>query len=169
MLDDQLQVLTSSALCHLFSQQKLVPITASELLVRVIAFKPPKGLITTAQQPRFKLTDLARFESILESLANTWDGGDLSLIRDNGELTIVDVTLTCQTGPTDSSNSRKRKRVIDEEADSAVGEDNADDTSIEDSPKAWSTLANLGKEQRNIYAMIQKSTAKGKLLAEQVC
>lgn len=156
----------SAALQSLFTQKKLVPISASDLLHQVIAFKPPKDLIPN-KSARFRLTDFARFEAVLEKLASSWDRGKLSVIRDSGELIVVDVVLN--PSPSDGlAHSRKRKRVVDEEADSAAGHDSdVDDSFLDEIPKSWSALATLGKEQREIYAMMQKSTAKGRLLAEQ--
>ena len=66
------------------------------------------------------------------------------------------------------SNLRKRKRIIDEDADSAAGDD---DTSLEEEDAiaaSSSTLANLNAEMREVYTILQTSTAKGRLLAEQV-
>lgn len=66
--------------------------------------------------------------------------------------------------------SRKRKRVVDEDADSAAGNDN-DEEEEEDigvGGSQSSTLANLTNQLREVYAILQKSTAKGRLLAEQV-
>jgi mRNA (2'-O-methyladenosine-N6-)-methyltransferase len=73
-------------------------------------------------------------------------------------------TLGLQAG------SRKRKRVVDEDADSAAGND--DDEEEEDiglGGSQSSTLGNLTNQLREVYAILKKSTAKGRLLAEQVC
>jgi mRNA (2'-O-methyladenosine-N6-)-methyltransferase len=63
----------------------------------------------------------------------------------------------------------KRKRVRDEDADSAAGSgDEVDDAYEEEVQKPCTTLANLSKELKEVYAFLQRSTAKGRLLAEQV-
>jgi mRNA (2'-O-methyladenosine-N6-)-methyltransferase len=69
----------------------------------------------------------------------------------------------------DILNLRKRKRVIDEDADSAAGDDEAED-SFEDVPGSQraTTLGSLSKELRDVYSLLQKGTAKGRLLAERV-
>jgi len=181
MFDDELKVVTAITLYSLFSSGKVsTPTPSLELLTRVIASKPPTSLVQTSSPvPRFRLTDISRFEAILEDLSKTWDYGTLSLSRENGELIVMDVALDAAAlgfaGPTDLGlgqgfNSRKRKRVVDEEADSAAGDDDAEDPSFEDftASRASSTLGRLGKELREVYAILQKSTAKGRLLAEQV-
>lgn len=172
MSNEALKVVAASALYNIFSSGKAsAPITSTQLLIRVITTKSPPGLLpNTSTAPRFRLTDLSRFESILESFSPTWEHGTLSLSRENGELTVMDVSLlsssAAQSALGESLNPRKRKRVVDEEADSAAGDDDAEDTSF-DSP-APTTLGSLSKELREVYALMQKGTAKGRLLAEQV-
>ncbi|KAJ7667760.1 MT-A70-domain-containing protein [Mycena polygramma] len=171
MSTDALKVVAASALYSLFSSGKAsAPITSSQLLIRVITTKSPPGLLpNTSTAPRFRLTDLSRFESILESFSPTWEHGTLSLSRENGELTVMDVSLephgAAQSALGESLNPRKRKRVVDEEADSAAGDDDAEDLSFE--TPAPTTLGSLSKELREVYALMQKGTAKGRLLAEQ--
>ncbi|KAJ7499166.1 MT-A70-domain-containing protein [Mycena latifolia] len=166
--DAALRVVAASALFTLFSSGKAsAPITSTQLLIRVITTKTPAGLLpNSSASPRFRLTDLRRFESILESFSPTWEHGTLSLSRENGELTVMDVSLAPSGAAVgESLNPRKRKRVVDEEADSAAGDDDADDPTL-DSP-ASTALGSLSKELREVYAIMQKGTAKGRLLAEQ--
>jgi mRNA (2'-O-methyladenosine-N6-)-methyltransferase len=172
MSSDALRVVAASALYTLFSSGRAsAPITSTQLLIRVITTKTPPGLLpNTSTAPRFRLTDLRRFESILDSFSPTWEHGTLSLSRESGELVVMDVSLapsSAQLALGENLNPRKRKRVVDEEADSAAGDDDAEDPSFE-SPVA-TTLGSLSKELREVYAIIQKGTAKGRLLAEQVC
>ncbi|KAJ7904270.1 MT-A70-domain-containing protein [Mycena olivaceomarginata] len=170
MSTDALKVVAASALHSLFSSGKAsAPITSTQLLIRVIATKTPPGLLpNTSTAPRFRLTDLSRFESILESFSPIWEHGTLSLSRENGELTVMDVSLAPSGVPRtalgESLNPRKRKRVVDEEADSAAGDDDVEDISFE---SVSTTLGSLSKEVREAYAIMQKGTAKGRLLAEQ--
>ncbi|KAJ7638541.1 MT-A70-domain-containing protein [Roridomyces roridus] len=152
---DELKAVASAALRSLFLSGKVsAPITASQLLIRAIPL---------STGPRFRLTDLSRFESILESFAASWEHGTLSVSRGNGELTVMDVTFN-NSGVLlgQSLHPRKRKRVVDEEADSADGD--AEETTLE--PQA-TTLGSLSKELREVYAIMQTGTAKGRLLAEQ--
>ncbi|KAK0490640.1 MT-A70-domain-containing protein [Armillaria novae-zelandiae] len=160
MSNEELTVVASAALQHLLGKGSLtVPISSIDLLVRVLTYKPPQGLIMNKPKaPRFRLTDLTRFEAILESLSQSWDQGSLTFIKENGEFNVLDLRLA-------SSSSN---RVIDEEADSAAGDDESEDSSSEDGVnQPRSALASLSKEQRQVFAIIQKSTAKGRLLAEQ--
>ncbi|KAK2466489.1 hypothetical protein APHAL10511_002131 [Amanita phalloides] len=166
MSSDDLSTLAITALKSLFGSGKIhAPISSMSLLTRVISFNSP-----AARNPRFKLTDLARFEDILDDISRTWDEGVISLMRDNGSMTILDFSFDAasECGFTSGPNPRKRKRVIDEDDDSAAG-DAADDSSAYESvgTPAASTLANLSKDMREAYAILQRSTAKRRLLAEQ--
>jgi mRNA m6A methyltransferase catalytic subunit len=166
----KLKIVATTALHALFSSRKVTaPITSKDLLVRVITFRLPDGLFPEKlPPPRFRLTDLSRFEAILEDLSHDWDKADLSITRENGELMVMDVTLptTINESGHESINLRKRKRIVDEEADSAAGDE--PDEPLEVSSTQRSALAGLTKEQREAYAVIQRETAKGRLLAEQV-
>ena len=79
--------------------------------------------------------------------------------------------------PYDSSNTvsnpKKRKRPpVDEEAESREGSEHGQSSLEEEEippPKPTvSSLSNLNKEMKEIYEILQKPTAKGRLLAEQV-
>ncbi|KII95870.1 hypothetical protein PLICRDRAFT_98933 [Plicaturopsis crispa FD-325 SS-3] len=137
-----------------------------ELLIQVVASKPSGVLASTT--PSFRLTDLRRFESILDTLAQSWEHGCITLSKEDGEFVVMDVRLG---EPSALANlvTRKRKRVIDEDADSASGgEDNQ--SSLDESPARAppsTALGELSKELKEVYAILQKSTAKGRLLAEQ--
>ncbi|KJA24534.1 hypothetical protein HYPSUDRAFT_65415 [Hypholoma sublateritium FD-334 SS-4] len=156
-----------------------------DLLISVMTTKLPQGLLPNSETPKFRLTDLARFESILEDLSNTWTEGTITFSRDTSSKIMIWELASSQTvgstghpllgaghqsaGTSDilGPNSRKRKRIIDEDADSAAGDD---DTSLEEEDAiaaSSSTLANLNAEMREVYTILQTSTAKGRLLAEQ--
>ncbi|KAL0581951.1 methyltransferase [Marasmius crinis-equi] len=174
--NERLKIVTTTALHRLVGEGKLsTPISSKQLLVRVIAFKPPHDLFPDASTPpRFRLTDLSLFENVLEDIARQWDQGELCFTRDKGELTVTDIVLP--NGQAASSHSascsistlnlRKRKHVIDEEADSAAG-DEPEDLSGEQNEAPVTGLSRLSKEQREVYTLLQRSTAKGRLLAEQ--
>ncbi|KIM83785.1 hypothetical protein PILCRDRAFT_818810 [Piloderma croceum F 1598] len=167
MSDEQLKLVASSTINGLFSSGKIsAPISSMDLLSRVISSSPLSGLLPTPP-PRFRLTDLPKFESILDSLSQNWDQGTITLARDDGGLSVMDVHL----GSPGSANTlagltaRKRKRVIDEDADSAAGNDDEQDSF--EGPAGSTTLGSLSKELKEVYTILQKSTAKGRLLAEQ--
>jgi len=176
MSDDQLRLVTTTALkliLHDASQSFVPPITSMQFLTMIMTTKLPNGLFPSSSKPtpRFRLTDLHKLENILEGLSqpHAWSEGYISVSRDNdtGELTIWEVGL----GPREISTGTKRKRVVDEEADSAAGsggEDENETNSVGGFGWAKSALGGLSKEMRDVYALLQKGTAKGKLLAEQV-
>ncbi|GLB33550.1 putative MT-A70-domain-containing protein [Lyophyllum shimeji] len=178
MSDDELRVLATTALTSLLTSGQLsFPMTAMSLLTRVVSTKVPHGLFAnpSSSNIRFRLTDRSRFESILEDLSRTWDQATISLSRENGETTVLDIVLN-PNGQTrsvldatswDVSASRKRKRVIDEDADSAAGDEETEDSYEELPGSRTSALGSLSKEMREVYAILQKGTAKGRLLAEQ--
>ncbi|KAG6841329.1 hypothetical protein C0991_012328 [Blastosporella zonata] len=177
MSNDELRVLAVTTLTSLVSSGKLsLPMSAMSLLTRVVSTKVPSGLFANPSSPniRFRLTDQSRFEKLLEELSQTWVEGSISLSRENGVLTVQDITLypSGHTRPvteavSGDTTSRKRKRVIDEDADSAAGDEETEETYEELGSNATSTLASLSKEMREVYAILQRSTARGRLLAEQ--
>ena len=175
----KLNIVASAALLTLFCARKVsVPIASFDLLARVISSgPPPEGLLPGPNPtPSFRLTDLARFERILEALAQSWDYGRIVVSRGEGEeLTVLDVQLgqAHRGAPDDGAlHGRKRKRVVDEDADSAAGdveEDEERSRSREVVRKpAPTTLDSLSKELKEVYALLQRGTARGRLLAEQV-
>ncbi|KAJ7447376.1 hypothetical protein B0H11DRAFT_2335768 [Mycena galericulata] len=112
-----------------------------KVLSRVITAKTPQGPMAYTSAP-FRLTDLLRFESILESFSPTYGHGTLSLSRKNGELTILDVSFALSCNALGGGLlPRKRKRGVDEEANLAAGDDDAESTPLE-SP---TTLGSLNK------------------------
>ena len=170
MSEEQLKLVASSTINGLFSSGKVsAPISSMDLLSRVISVGPPAGLLPTPP-PRFRLIDLPKFESILDSLSQNWDHGLITLARDDKGITIMDVNLDSPGSVNIFAglNTRKRKRVVDEDADSAAGSDDGQD-SFEGPTSGSTTLGSLSKELKEVYTILQKSTAKGRLLAEQVC
>ncbi|KAI1792843.1 MT-A70-domain-containing protein [Ganoderma leucocontextum] len=182
-VEDKLRLVAASALETLFSSRAVTaPISSFDLLTRVIALGPsPPGLFPDhAPAPRFRLIDLARFERILERLSEKWENSKITLSREengDGGLTVMDVQLgvplddqggRLQTSPV----RRKRKRVVDEDDDSAVSVKEEEATPEVEKPDSWnpppSTLEGLNKTMKEVYALVQQSSAKGKLLAEQV-
>lgn len=164
---DDFTVTVCSAVRDVFSSGKVsTPISSMDLLLSLIASKA-----TACSSHPLRLSDLHRLEIVLESLSSRWEHGRLSLSCDNGILTITDVHIG--NAMADMVNARKRKRPpVDEEADSAAGDDSDERSSrgiSHSPPPSARPLANLGKELREVYAILQKATAKGRLLAERVC
>ncbi|RXW25146.1 hypothetical protein EST38_g663 [Candolleomyces aberdarensis] len=204
MSDEELKLVTTSALTKLFAAEPsgsgrapstLTPLSSMDLLTHVMT------------------TNISRFERILEDLALTWTSGRISYSREKagvsdsggGEMMIWEVVVGAKafglTGGGDGNIGEsssfggalgKRKRIIDEDADSAAGnEDDDDDIYKEDigssaensqtvgvgvefeqntegaSGRAISNLGSLSKELREVYSLLQRGTAKGRLLAEQ--
>lgn len=199
MSDEELKLVAVSALRTLIKSQRInTPTTSLDLLSHVMTTRIPDGLLPHTSPPRFKLTDLAKFEKILEGLSMDWEEGIITLderdtTKGRGKMIIYELDLHSQghkrvslfgKGPSrlaasiasataSSDGSRKRKRVVDEDADSAAGGDEDDEAyePDENDSRALSsltTLANLSPEMREIYAFIQRGTAKGRLLAERV-
>jgi mRNA m6A methyltransferase catalytic subunit len=162
-IDDQLRQLASTVLYNLFSSGAVAtPINSLTLLARVITAKP-KSLVPGSA--RFKLTDLNKFNAILDGFSQDWEHGTISVAKDSSETVVVDVRLGVLPPP---PATRKRKRIKDEEADSASNSD-AEDSKEATPPRTRpsTVLGDLSKELREVYAILQKSTAKGRLLAEQ--
>jgi len=168
----------------------------------------PDGLLPQSPPPKFKLTDLGKFERMLEELSESWEQGWIVLSRSGittsallgkGKMMIYEIGLWEQnagkfgvnksrmgsSGSGTSENTtqtKKRKRVVDEDADSAAGDlEEEEEAPVSGqtnevgvmgigatAPGTGSTLANLSPEMREVYAFIQKGTAKGRLLAERV-
>ena len=196
MSDNELKIVVTTALKSLLSSHKLnTPVASMDLLISVMTTKMPLGLLPDGiPTPCFRLTDLSRFEKIVEDLAQTWTEGKIVISRDDGskKLMIWEVVLQQQnglmggnklfmgaesfssvgsSGDASGSGSKKRKRVVDEDADSAVGDEEESylDEEEDNARDGHSSLANLSKEMRELYTILQRSTAKGRLLAEQVC
>ncbi|THH17629.1 hypothetical protein EW146_g3242 [Bondarzewia mesenterica] len=174
MSEEQLKVVAAASIYSLGSAAKICPPMSSiDLLTTIISSGTPAGLFdSSVSPPSFRLTDLSRFESILESLAQQWDQGCISIARDGTGLTVMDIHIGSgsKSGVITAASAgtgKKRKRVVDEDADSAAGSaDEAEDV-YEETKKPVTALGCLSKELKEVYAILQKSTAKGRLLAEQ--
>ena len=164
----------SSAIRSLFSSRAATtPISSLNLLGRVIA--------TSRKAPLLRLHELRRFEAILEALSQPqgWEHGTITLLKDASGITVMNVGLVKKSiqvpydGSGIVSNPKKRKRPpVDEEAESREGSEHGQSSLEEEEihpPKPTvSSLSNLSKEMKEIYEILQKPTAKGRLLAEQV-
>lgn len=176
--EEKLKAVASTTLNALFSASKVeTPISSFDLFSRVITHGPPAGALPNSERPpNFRLTQLTLFERILERLSECWEYGRIKTVRDSesGELSVLDVRLgeshTAQTS-IDATHGRKRKRVVDEDADSAAGDAEEEQDNIETPQKRPppSTLDSLSKEMQEVYSLLQRGTSKSRLLAEQVC
>ena len=163
----------SSAIRSLFSSRvATTPTSSLNLLGRVIA--------SSRKAPLLRLHELHRFEAILEALSQPqgWEHGTITLLKNASGVVVMNVILLKKLThvPYDGnvlSNPKKRKRPpVDEEAESREGSEH-EHSSLEEEeippPKPTvSSLSNLTEEMKEIYEILQKPTAKGRLLAEQV-
>lgn len=186
--DERLKIVASFALRSIFSRNKAsLPISSFDLLARVISTgTPPAGLLPGPEPtPRFRLTDLGKFERILDAFSQEWSEGKITISRDDrngsggtGQITVVDVQVghgykQAASGNGQVPHGKKRKRVVDEDADSAAG-----DAEEEEEEKgsdgmlyrqsAPTRLDSLTKELKEVYSLLQRGTARGRLTAEQV-
>ena len=164
----------SSAVRSLFSSKAVTtPISSLNLLGRVIA--------SSRKTPLLRLHELHRFEAILEALSQPqgWEHGTVTILKDTAGITVMNVALAKKLaqvpydGSSTVSNPKKRKRPpVDEEAESREGSEHGqsslEEEEIHPSKPTVSSLSNLSKEMKEIYEILQKPTAKGRLLAEQV-
>ena len=171
-VDDELRILVAAALHSLVNNKSIVlPLSSMDLLAHVITFSPPVGLFPPgAPYARLRLTDLRKFERILDTLTRTWDQGTLTIARngEDGPLSVIDITLqTTGSSANATFTARKRKRQVDEEDDSAAGTDEEVERE-EHTAVVQNQLSNVSKEMREAFTIILKGTARGRLVAEQV-
>lgn len=160
-VSDDLKLAASQCLQKLINDGKLyLPVSASYLLREFVTLSP-----ISPSAASFRLTDLRKLEAILEELAVHWDAGTLLIIRDNGEVSLVHAA--CNSNGLPSTRKRKRELEIDEDADSA--EESESRREIESKALSMVPMSSLPMETRETYGLLQRGTAKGKLLAEQVC
>ena len=164
----------SSAIRSLFSSRNATtPISSLNLLGRVIA--------SSRKAPLLRLHELHRFEAILEALSQPqgWEHGTITLLKNTSGLVVMNVFLAKRPAqvPYDGSgavsNPKKRKRPpVDEEAESREGSEHGqsslEEEEIQPPKPTVSSLSNLSEEMKEIYEILQRPTAKGRLLAEQV-
>ena len=183
MEPESLKQLVQTALKSLVQQHSpCMPISSLDLLAHIVS--------TT--HSTLRLTDLALFERVLEDLSKTWTEGRIALARTSSSMTIWDISIhtrslslvgaglipqhTNGSGGGDSVG-RKRKRVIDEDADSAEEEEYLEGDDDESQTLAagasgtgrggTTSLQSLSDDLKEVYVILQRSTARGRLLAEQ--
>ncbi|KAL5488175.1 IME4 [Sanghuangporus weigelae] len=161
MSADDLRCTVSQNLLQLVSSGAVqTPITAFELLAKFISLPPVSDSSTI-----FRLTDIRKLETILDDFSVCWDAGSISVVRDDSNLTIVQVSLNGNQST--SLNNKKRKRLIDEDADSAEEEEALKSAVSLKSKSASTSLNSLSKDLQEIYALLQRGTARQRLLCEQ--
>jgi mRNA m6A methyltransferase catalytic subunit len=156
----------SAGLLNLISNKVSLPLRSPELLRHLITSTPR----TPGARPAFRLPDRPILERCLRILARNWEHGSLFLQQDqSGELVLVDAQLGGSTRPAE----RKRKRSTEDDADSAVGSDMEGSMGAEEdmylaNGDTGPRLGQLSVELKEVYALLQRGTAKAKLLAEEV-
>ncbi|KZT38972.1 MT-A70-domain-containing protein [Sistotremastrum suecicum HHB10207 ss-3] len=133
------------------------PLTSRELFFKCISSSP---VTPGSNASPIRLPDLPRFERALEQFSQTWELGEIVLNKstDNSDVLILNISLGAR-----KANGKKRKR--DEEDDSGEDEDETSTdaaTKKEDMP-----LGVFSPELQEVYALIQRGTAKKRLLAQQ--
>ncbi|KAG9041314.1 hypothetical protein FS842_002602 [Serendipita sp. 407] len=172
MPPDALQESTSLALRRfLLTQTVHFPIDAFHLLRLLIVNTPAAQSDHVLQDsryspfiwtPRLKLSDLSRFEEMLEGWAEKWEHGTIAVVKSrdyriegspNNVLSVVGAMVT------DSGAPRKRKR----------GEDTVSDDSEATRPQIplAATMNGMSAIDREIFSLLSEPTAKQKLVAEQ--
>lgn len=163
MSSDDLKLSASLGIQNLLNSGKIrTPISSFDLLRQLVSLGPISPAIA-----RFRLIDLDKLDAILEEFSDYWDAGALSVIEDKDGYCVVQISLL---NPGAVPQSRKRKRIVDEDADSAEEEEANQKEMLHTERLAPRTAIDaLSKETREIYALLQRGTAKGRLLAEEVC
>lgn len=139
------------------SNSIFTPITSFALLSKLVS------LPHVSSGPTLRLTDQNKLERILQDLAESWDAGSLTVLVDQSGLSLMSISLN-----SNRPEHRKRKRRIDEDADSAEENEEPPQSPIVKTPPCASSLGKLSKSMQEIYALLQFGTARQKLLAEQV-
>lgn len=163
MSDDVLRQRVSVLLQDIAASGSMhAPVASFDLLKKLVSCGTECG----KSAPRIRLTDLPKVEDILEEFSISWNAGFLSVLRDDSGLTIMQLAVGSRGASL--GNTRKRKRV-DEDADSV--EEEAAQAALAASnskPSAATSLSNLSKGLQEVYAFLQRGTARQKLLSEQV-
>ena len=162
MSSDDFKRAVSQNILNLVARGALqTPITAFELLAKLISLQPVSG-----SNKAFRLTDIRKLVAIIDELSVSWEAGSISAVRDGSNLTIVQISPN--TNQSTSSTNKKRKRLVDEDADSAEEEEALKSAVSTKSKSASTSLNSLSKDLQEIYALLRRGTARQKLLCEQV-
>lgn len=171
MSRDELKAVASGALRTLFkTDDDMCPIPVMMLLAHVVALGT-KGMDFSVdaellKQPRFRLTDVRLFASILRDFAQYWEYGTMILSKHSDEsLVILGVQLH---NVHHSLKKRKRTGVTDAESskDMESVEPSLAHDHLDTSPQP-SIFETLSADLQVVYATCHKGTAKGRILAEQ--
>ncbi|KAH7916780.1 MT-A70-domain-containing protein [Hygrophoropsis aurantiaca] len=153
------------------------PTSATDILI---------NLISSHANFKLKLTDLTRVKAALEALSRAGSVTISTQAQGTDTLVVTDIHFgrgDANPSSTDVGGSRKRKR--DEDADSAAGDEEDEGEGNYDGAGAipgttagvhghgnvsggtGGPVERLTGELREVYALLQQSTAKGRLLAER--
>src|SRR4051812_4968931 len=154
-VSEELKHSASYSLRALFGDGSVeTPINTIDLLGKIIA----RGPVPPAHMT-FRLTDLRKLEAILAGFSAHWDAGTIELIRDANGTSVTRVVID---SPDCAPRSRKRKRLVDEDADSAEEDAPSEPVNEKDDTISSRGSNGLSKEMHEIYAFLQKGTAKGR-------
>ena len=88
MSDDPLKIVAMTALKILIASSTLkLPMTSMDLLTSVITTEIPDGLIPNSK--KFRLTDLSRFDAIMEDLSTDWPECSITISRETGSALMI--------------------------------------------------------------------------------
>ncbi|KAG8931341.1 hypothetical protein FRC02_002848 [Tulasnella sp. 418] len=144
---------TSIALRSLFSgpSTPILPIQSADLLARIVTLGLHPQSKSTGKHLR--LTDLSLLEDLLEKFSASWEFGKLEISREpsSGAISVVHVELV-------GSNLNRKLKTSGSETDSPPN--SATIVPVMDAH-------HISKDLQEVYMMLQRGSAKGKLLAEQ--
>ncbi|KAG8829528.1 hypothetical protein FRC17_006450 [Serendipita sp. 399] len=172
MPPDALQESTSLALRRfLLTRTVHFPIDSFHLLRLLIANTPATQNDHMLQDsryspfiwtPRLKLTDLFKFEEMLEGWAEKWEHGTIAIVKNrdyrNDGISSSSLSVVGAIVP-DSAAPRKRKRGEDVVSD--------DSETTHSQLPAVAAMSGMSAVDREIFSLLSEPTAKQKLVAEQ--
>ncbi|KAG8995267.1 hypothetical protein FRB90_000217 [Tulasnella sp. 427] len=147
----------SSALRALFSHPATLsaPIDSAKLLTYIVSWSLTAGI---QKGSRLRLTEVQLLEDILEEFAERWNYGDLEISWTNdasGGMVVGNISRVVVTRVQVEEPLRKRKRESSEEPP------------VSEELPPVQDAHHISEDLREVYMMLQKGTAKGRLLAEQ--
>ncbi|KAG9097772.1 hypothetical protein FS749_005551 [Ceratobasidium sp. UAMH 11750] len=149
----ELRDLTSNNLRQLFLNRSIhisLPASSIVLLQALIAHSA-----VLSNRPYLKLTDVKLLESFLVEFASVWEYGTVVLDDKAGPALIANVVV--------DDAARKRKRHLKD--DDIYRDEHSDEETTKPSQEA--IIKPLSSPMEDLYNLLQRGTAKGRLLAEQ--
>ncbi|KAG8989226.1 hypothetical protein FRB90_002345 [Tulasnella sp. 427] len=131
------------------------PIDSAKLLTYIVSWSLTAGI---QKGSRLRLTEVQLLEDILEEFAERWNYGDLEISWTNdtsGGMAVGNISRVVVTRVQVEEPLRKRKRESSEEPP------------VSEQLPPVQDAHHISEDLREVYMMLQKGTAKGRLLAEQ--